>query len=99
MIINNESTTGACQTNLDRTTDARPVSNGGGLGASGGSSQTSDSITLSQSRDLVQLALSSGSADRETRIQQLKQLVQTNQYQVDAGTLSNALIDAHLAGA
>ena len=97
MIINNETNTGVSHTDLERTTEPRPLS--GGTVNSSDSGQTSDSVTLSTPSDLVQLALNSNSPDREARLQQLKTLVQSNQYPVDASAVSNALITAHLTGA
>ena len=58
-----------------------------------------DSISLSTSPNLVQQALNSSSAARTARIQELKALVASNQYQPSAQEVSSALIDAHLAGA
>lgn len=100
MTIKNGTTAGASQIDLDRTAGSRPVSSGSSsASSSGAASQASDSIALSQTNDLVQLALTTGSPARSARIEQLKNLVQTNQYQVDAGAVSNSLIDAHLRGA
>jgi anti-sigma28 factor (negative regulator of flagellin synthesis) len=57
-----------------------------------------DSISLSTPGDIVQQALTAGASDRAARIQQLKNQVDSNQYQVDAQATSRAIIDAHLAG-
>ncbi|HTS47322.1 MAG TPA: flagellar biosynthesis anti-sigma factor FlgM [Bryobacteraceae bacterium] len=57
-----------------------------------------DSVALNGAGDLAQLALSAGANERADRIQQLKQLVDTNQYSVDPYTLSRALIGAHMVG-
>jgi anti-sigma28 factor (negative regulator of flagellin synthesis) len=58
-----------------------------------------DSISLSNTPNLVQQALNSSSSERSARVQELKALVQNNQYQPDAQEVSSALIDAHLTGA
>ena len=58
-----------------------------------------DSISLSNTPNLVQQAMNSSSAARSARTQELKALVQSGQYQPDAQLVSSALIDAHLAGA
>lgn len=99
MTINNDDTRNISQLNLDRASGSAPISSGVPSNTSS-ANQTSanDSIALSTSNDLVQQALSSGTADRAARIQQLQQLVQSNQYQVDAAGLSKALIAAHLTG-
>lgn len=99
MTINNDDTRSISQLDLERASGSSPV--GGGVPSNSSSAnQTSanDSIALSTSNDLVQQALTSGSAEHAARIQQLQQLVQSNQYQVDAGAVSSALIAAHLAG-
>jgi anti-sigma28 factor (negative regulator of flagellin synthesis) len=57
-----------------------------------------DSISLSTPGDIVQKALTAGASDRAARIQQLKNQIDSNQYQVDALATSRAIIDAHLAG-
>lgn len=94
-----ETATNISQVDLDRTGGSRPVGSGSGSSSvSASSSQAGDSIALSQTSDLVQLALSAGAATRSARTEQLKNLVETNQYNVDASSVSNALIDAHLAG-
>lgn len=101
MTINNDTNAaGLSQLDLDRTNGARPVSSGNGSSAVPSSSaQGNDSIALTQTGDLVQLALETGASTRSARIEQLKNLVETNQYQVDAGAVSSALIEAHLTGA
>ncbi len=57
-----------------------------------------DSISLSNSPNLVQQALASSSPARLARVQELKALVQSNQYLPDATEVSRALIHAHLTG-
>jgi flagellar biosynthesis anti-sigma factor FlgM len=57
-----------------------------------------DSIVLSNTAVLIQHASSAGSADRASRVEQLKQQVQNGQYSVDPGALGNALIGGAIAG-
>lgn len=98
MIINNNEASNASRLNLDqtpassRTADAVSTQPAGRNTSRGG-----DSISLSSS-NLVQQALSSGASARSARVQQLKALIQNNQYQPDALEVSRALISAHIAG-
>ena len=57
-----------------------------------------DSISLTNSPNLVQQALASSSSARLARIAELKALVQNNQYLPDAMEVSRALVNAHLSG-
>jgi len=66
--------------------------------AGSGGSAASDSIALNGISSLVQLALSAGASQRADRVQQLKQLVDTNQYAIDPASVSRALIAAHMSG-
>jgi anti-sigma28 factor (negative regulator of flagellin synthesis) len=66
--------------------------------AGSGGSAASDSIALNGVSSLVQLALSAGAGQRADRVQQLKQLVDTNQYTIDPVSVSSALIHAHMSG-
>jgi flagellar biosynthesis anti-sigma factor FlgM len=63
-----------------------------------GSTAGDDLISLSNSSSLVQQALQSSSSARQARVQELKALVQSGQYEPDASAVSSALIDAHLNG-
>ncbi len=67
-----------------------------GSGAASGSLE--DSIELSAAAVLVQQASSAGAADRASRVQQLKQQVESGQYSVDPAAISDALISATAAG-
>ena len=99
MDIQNENTANVSRLNLEPTSGARQAANVSSSKSSPQSgTSTKDSITLSITNDIVQQALSSGAAARSSRIAELKQLVETNQYPVDAAALSNALIKAHLQG-
>jgi len=100
MIVNNNEVPGASRLNLDqtaassRTTDAAPSQSAGASGATSGA----DSISLTSSSTLVQQALSAGSDARAARVQQLKALIQSNQYNPSAQEISSAVISAHIAG-
>jgi flagellar biosynthesis anti-sigma factor FlgM len=99
MIINNNPDVSSL--NLDPTqSSARPA--GGAAPAPTTTTESTpgnDSISLSNTPNLVQQALNSSSSTRSARVQELKALVQSNQYNPDAQEVSSALIDAHLAGA
>ena len=101
MIINNNQTPDVSSLNLDPTQKLVPAA---GAGASAPATSTdstpgTDSISLSNSPNLVQQALDSSSSARSARIQELKALVQSNQYNPDAQEVSSALINAHITGA
>jgi len=99
MIINNNDTPGVSSLNLDKAQQsARTTGSGASQSASTSSTPGDDSISLSNSPNLVQQALASSSAARLARVQELKALVQSNQYQPDAQEVSSALINAHLTG-
>ena len=66
--------------------------------ASTGLAAGSDSVALNGVGDLAQLALSAGVSERADRVEQLKQLVDTNQYAIDPASVSRALIAAHMSG-
>jgi flagellar biosynthesis anti-sigma factor FlgM len=103
MTINNNETPDVSRLNLDQTSlnSTQGTARAGGAASSAATSGTpgADTISLSNSPNLVQQALSSSSSARSARIQELKALVQNNQYQPDAQEVSRALISAHLTGA
>lgn len=103
MIVNNNDAPGASQLNLDQTslnrTQAPPRTSGTGSNyAISDSTPGDDTISLSTSSNLVQQALNSSSSSRSSRIQELKSLIQNNQYNPDPQDVSSALINATLAG-
>jgi flagellar biosynthesis anti-sigma factor FlgM len=99
MIINNNETSGASRLNLDQTSgSSRAAEAGASQSSAGNTGAGGDSISLSSSPNLVQQALSAGASARSARVQELKALVQNNQYQPDAQEVSRALISAHIAG-
>lgn len=55
-----------------------------------------DQIDLGSQAGLLSQAQSAGSSDREARIQQLRSLVQSGQYQVDPAALSQSIVNAAL---
>ena len=88
------------QINLTQTSEPRDVSRtGASQPASVGGAQNTDSIALSNTSDLVQLALSAGVDARSARVQQLKELYENNQYYAEPLAVSRSLIDAHVSGA
>jgi flagellar biosynthesis anti-sigma factor FlgM len=104
MTINNNETPDVARLNLDRTNlnNTQGASRASAAGSSSESTSTSttpeDSLSVSNSQSLVQQALNATSSSRDSRIQELKALVASNQYQPDAQEVSSAIIDAHLAG-
>jgi len=97
--INNNDAPGVTQTNLDQSTAASRTSEAASAQPAGSpTSPVNDSISLSNSPNLVQQALSAGVSARSARVQQLKALIQSNQYQPSAQEVSRALIGAHIAG-
>ena len=103
MIINNNDTPDVSRLNLDQANLNKTQGSSRAAGSSNVAATSGapgdDSISLSNSPNLVQQALASSSAERSARIQDLKALVQNNQYQPDAQEVSRALINAHLTGA
>ncbi len=104
MTVNNNQPADAvnlsAQLNLDQTqASSRTASTGASTAASGASTSADDSVALSSSRAYVQQALTATSPARSARTQELKSLVQTNQYQPNSQEFSQAFVDAHLAGA
>jgi len=101
MIINNNETPNVSGLNLDQTQGSSRAASAGTskYATTTDSTPGDDSISLSNSPNLVQQALNSSSSARSERIQELKALVQNNQYQPDAQEVSRALISAHLRGA
>jgi flagellar biosynthesis anti-sigma factor FlgM len=103
MIINNNPNpdlSSLSQATLDKTQEsARAAASGASTFATTDSTPGGDSISLSNSSNLVQQALNSSSSARAARIQELKALVQSNQYLPDAQEVSGSIIDSHLEGA
>ena len=98
MRINSGDVTDSMEIQLDQSHPSREVADSTKTSTAGNSSGTSDSIALTGVGDLVQLALGAGAAQRADRVQQLKQLVDSNQYSIDPEAVSRALIGAHMTG-
>jgi anti-sigma28 factor (negative regulator of flagellin synthesis) len=102
MIINNNDTPGASRLNLDQTSQTNASSRTKEAGASqsstGPAAPGTDSTSLTSSANLIQQALTAGVDARAARIQQLRALVQNNQYQPSPQDVSRAVIGAHIAG-
>lgn len=103
MTVNNNDAAGASQLNLDQTSlnRSQASSRASGTGtnyATSDSTPGDDTISLSNASSLVQQALNSSSSSRSSRIQELKSLIQNNQYNPDAQEVSSALVNATLAG-
>jgi flagellar biosynthesis anti-sigma factor FlgM len=99
MIVNNNPTPDVSLLNAGQSQAPSRSAPAGASQSATTSTPGADSISLSNSGNLVQQALASSSPARTARVQELKALVQSNQYQPDAQEVSSALIDAHIAGA
>ena len=90
---------GVSQSHIERANESRAIDRTAASGSAPvDNTPSDDSIALGASSDLVQQALTAGSDARGARVQQLRQLIQTNQYPVDAASLSQSIIRAHVAG-
>lgn len=102
MIINNNEPPDVSRLNLDPAglgkTQGTSRASGAYNSASASPTSGDDSISLSNTPNLVQQALASNSPARSARIQELKALIANNHYQPDAQDVSRALIAAHLNG-
>ena len=98
MTINNGAQPNAATPDLDRASNSREV---GKSGISGSApidpAATEDRITLSNGSALIQQALNGVSPDRSAHIQQVKNLVQSGQYNVDPYAVGRAIVDAALS--
>ena len=70
----------------------------GALGSTTRAGSQEDSIELSTAADLVQRASSAGASARASRVEQLKQQIESGRYSVEPRALSSAVIDATVAG-
>ena len=73
-------------------------SDGSSASAARRSHAPADAIDLRSQAGLVTKTLASGFEDRASRLEQLRALVQSGRYQVDAGALSQAIVSATLHG-
>jgi len=69
-----------------------------GQGRSPQAAPTSDRVDIGNRHDLVSQAQNATAADRAAHIEQLRALVQSGGYQVDAEALSRTIISAALGG-
>ena len=58
----------------------------------------SDRIDLASQSGLAALVQAAGSDERTSRVEQLRALVQSGQYQVDTGALSQSIVNAAFNG-
>lgn len=86
------------QLHLDQTRAANGATLGDSAGSAASSGVTGDSVTLSGAAELIHQALNAGSETRADRVQQLKQQIESGQYVVDPAAISNAILDAGIAG-
>lgn len=105
MTIQNNESPDISRLNLEQTQQSSRTGHAAGAAsASSSASETvdstpgDDSISLSNSPNLLQQALASSSSARLARVAELKALVQNNQYLPSATEVSSALINAHLTG-
>jgi hypothetical protein len=102
MIINNNQNSDLArlsQTALDQTQGpSRTVGSAVSTPATADNSTRDDSFSLSNVGNLVQQALNPSSSGYSARTQELRALVQSNQYQPDAQAVSGALVDSALSG-
>jgi anti-sigma28 factor (negative regulator of flagellin synthesis) len=99
MRIQNGDVTDNMEIQLNQTRQSREVvdSSAPSAGSTPGTG-SSDFISLTGVSGLVQTALGAGAQQRADRVEQLRQLVNSNQYSVDPEAVSRALISAHLMG-
>jgi len=83
---------------LNQARQSREVADSATAPAGSAPAAGSDSITLTGVGGLVQSAFTAGASDRAGRVEELKQLVNSDQYPIDSEAVSRALIGAHLAG-
>jgi anti-sigma28 factor (negative regulator of flagellin synthesis) len=92
-------TTDASQIDLSPSRSARETAPGAGSGTGiSGSAAGADRIALSGISELVQQAQNAGSDDRAARVKELRQQIDSNQFEIDPLAVSQALINSSLAG-
>jgi anti-sigma28 factor (negative regulator of flagellin synthesis) len=64
----------------------------------GGVSRPTDGIDLGSQSGLLVYAQQAGSTERDERVQQLRALVQSGQYQIDSSALSQSIVSAAANG-
>jgi flagellar biosynthesis anti-sigma factor FlgM len=88
----------APQVHVEHSRATSESSSAGPSGSAAVSGSAEDSIVLSTAAGLVQQASSAGATDRASRVQQLKQQVESGEYSIDPAAISSALIGATIAG-
>jgi flagellar biosynthesis anti-sigma factor FlgM len=78
--------------------DSPKTTVGGAPGLPNADAPSSDQIDLGNQSGLVSQAQTAGADSRAARIEQLRALVQSGQYQVDPAALSRSLVDSALSG-
>ena len=96
--INNNELSGSSRLGLDQTSATSRTSEAGTAQNASRTGAGTDSIALTSSSNLIQQALNAGSDSRAARVQQLKALIQNNQYSPSAQDVASSLISAHIAG-
>jgi anti-sigma28 factor (negative regulator of flagellin synthesis) len=81
-----------------RVYDSAKTASGGALGSQNPGNSASDGIDLGNQSDLVSQAQTAGAQASAARIEQLRSLVQSGQYQVDPVALSQSIVQAALSG-
>jgi flagellar biosynthesis anti-sigma factor FlgM len=66
--------------------------------SSGTNSVSGDSVDIGSQNDLLALAQNTGTGTNAGRLEQLRSLIASGQYQVDAGALSQSMVSAALNG-
>lgn len=97
MKINENALMNIVKPQSERLSDSLKVTSGTGRVASPAGA-LSDQIDLGSQAGLLSQAQSAGDIDRQARIEQLKALVQSGQYQVDPSALSESIVNAALNG-
>ena len=97
MKINENALMNIVKPQSERLSDSLNVTSGAGRVATPAGA-ASDQIDLGSQAGLLSQAQSAGDIDRQARIEQLKALVQSGQYQVDPSALSESIVNAALNG-
>lgn len=97
MKINESDALNIAMSQSERLSESPKLTSGSGtLPASLGSA--ADQIDLGSQAGLLSQAQTAGDGDRAARVEQLKALVQTGQYQVDSAAVSQSIVNAALNG-
>lgn len=97
MTINESNTLNIAMPQSERLSESPKVKSDAGP-APAPASGPADQIDLGSQAGLLSQAQSAGASDREARIEQLRALVQSGQYQVDPAALSQSIVNAALNG-